>query len=114
MYNTYMLEAVLGSVAAERTLLYLHNYGEGYARGIAETFGMSPSQISKQLTKFENGGILVSRQVGKARLYTWNERNPLVRELRKLLQVTLEVLPDRQIRKYFRQRRRPRRKAKPN
>ncbi len=108
-----MLEAVLGSVAAERTLLYLQNYGEGYAGSIADTFDMSPSQISKQLTKLENGGILVSRQVGKARVYSWNERNPLVKELRRLLQATLEVLPERQIQQYYRQRRRPRRKGKP-
>lgn len=108
-----MLEAVLGSVAAERTLLYLQNYGEGYAGSIAETFGMSPSQISKQLMKLENGGVLVSRQVGRARVYSWNTRNPLVKELRRLLQVTLEVLPEGQIQQYYRQRRRPRRKGKP-
>ena len=108
-----MLEAVLGSVAAERTLLYLQNYGEGYAGSIAGTFDMSPSQISKQLTKLENGGFLVSRQVGRARVYSWNKRNPLVKELRRLLQATLEVLPERQIQRYYRQRRRPRRKGKP-
>ena len=109
-----MLESLVGSLAAERTLLYLQNYGEGYALAIAETFGMSASQISKQLTKLENGGFLVSRPVGKARVYTWNERNPLVKELRSLLQATLEVLPDSQTQMYFRQRRRPRRKAKPS
>ena len=75
---------------------------------------MPASQISKQLTKLENGGFLVSRPVGKARVYTWNERNPLVKELRSLLQATLEVLPDSQTQMYFRQRRRPRRKAKPS
>ena len=109
-----MLEAVLGSVAAERTLLYLQNYGEGYALAIAETFGMSASQVGKQLTKLENGGFLVSRPVGRARVYTWNERNPLVKDLRRLLQATLEVLPENQTRMYYRQRRRPRRKTKPS
>lgn len=109
-----MLESLFGSLAAERTLLYLQNYGEGYALAIAETFGMSASQIGKQLTKLENGGFLVSRPIGRARVYTWNERNPLVKELRKLLQAALEVLPESQTQKCFRQRRRPRRKAKPN
>ena len=75
---------------------------------------MSPSQISKQLTKLENGGVLVSRPVGRARVYSWNTRNPLVKELRRLLQVTLEVLPEGQIQQYYRQRRRPRRKGKPD
>ena len=101
-----MLEALVGSVAADRTLLYLQNYGEGYALAIADTFGMSASQIGKQITKLENGGFLVSRPVGKARVYTWNERNPLVSELRRLLQATLEMLPDSQTLKYFCQRRR--------
>ena len=63
-----MLEAVVGSLAAERTLLYLQTYGEGYALAIAETFGMSASQVGKQLTKFENGGLLVSRPIGRARV----------------------------------------------
>ena len=107
-----MMRAVLGSAAAERTLLYLQTYAEGYALGIARTFGMSPSQVSKQLTKFEDAGVLVSRPIGKARVYYWNERNPLVRDLRRLLQSALEVLPGDELQRYYRQRRRPRRKGK--
>ena len=108
-----MLEAVFGSPAAERTLLYLQNYGEGYARAIAKTFGMSPSQTGKQLEKLERGGVLVSRSLGRTRVYYWNPRNPLVRELRQLLQAALEILPQSETQKYFRERRRPRRKGKP-
>ena len=108
-----MLRAVVASRAAERTLLYLQNYGEGYALGIARTFGMSPSQVSKQLTKFEDSGFLVSRPIGRARVYYWNKRNPLVGDLRRLLQSALELLPDEEIQRYYRQRRRPRRKEKP-
>jgi DNA-binding MarR family transcriptional regulator len=108
-----MFEAVFGSVAAERTLLYLQNYGEGYARAIAETFGMSPTQASKQLEKLENGGVLISRSIGRARVYYWNERNPLVADLRRLLQSLLESLPPDEIETHYRQRRRPRRKGKP-
>ena len=107
-----MLKAVFGSAAAERTLLYLQNYGEGYAVGIARTFGLAPSQVSKQLTKFENAGLLVSRTVGRARVYYWNDRNPLVKDLRALLQATLELLPDEELQRYYRERRRPRRKGK--
>jgi predicted transcriptional regulator len=107
-----MLKALFGSTAAERTLLYLQNYGEGYAVGIARTFGLAPSQVLKQLTKFENAGLLVSRTIGRARVYYWNERNPLVKELRVLLQATLELLPDKELQQYYRERRRPRRKGK--
>lgn len=108
-----MLEAVFGSVAAERTLLYLQNYGDGYARAIADTFGMSPSQVVNQLDKLENGGILISRPVGRTRVYYWNERNPLVADLRRFLQSILESLPRAEVEKYYRERRRPRRKGKP-
>jgi predicted transcriptional regulator len=107
-----VLKAVFGSLAAERTLLYLQNYGDGYAVEIARTFGLAPSQISKQLTKFEEGGLLVSRSIGRTRVYYWNERNPLVADLRQLLQAELEVLPGEEVQRYYRQRRRPRRKGK--
>jgi DNA-binding MarR family transcriptional regulator len=108
-----MLKALVGSAAAERTLLYLQNYGEGYAVGIAKTFGLSPSQVTKQLTKFESGGFLVSRSIGRTRVYYWNERNPLVDDVRKVLQNALEQLPAEEIQRYYRERRRPRRKGKP-
>ena len=109
-----MLKAVFGSPAAERTLLYLQNYGDGYARQIAQTFGMSSSQVLKQLSKFEEAGFLVSRSVGRTRVYYWNERNPLARDLRRLLQSALEVMPRNEIQRYYRERRRPRRKGKPS
>lgn len=108
-----MMNVILGGVAAERTLLYLQNYGEGHAAAIAGTFSMSPSEIRKQLTKFEDGGVLVSRPVGRARVYSWNERRPLVKDLRRLLQAALEERPVDEIQKYYRQRRRPRRRGKP-
>ena len=63
--------------------------------GIARTFGLSASQVSKQLTKFESAGVLVSRSIGKTRVYYWNERNPLVGDVRRVLQNALERLPER-------------------
>ena len=107
-----MLNALFGSSAAERTLLFLQNYGDGYARQIARTFGLSTSQVLRQLEKFEEGGFLVSQPVGRARVFYWNERNPLVLELRRLLQAALEGLPPEEIQSYYRNRRRPRRKGK--
>lgn len=67
-----MLEAILGSTAAERVLFFLQNYEQGYGREIAATFDIAQSQVRKQLEKFESGGILVSRLVGRTRLYQWN------------------------------------------
>lgn len=108
------LESLFGGRAATKVLLFIANYSEGYASGIAKTFEMPLSEVQKQLTKFEEAGILVSRMDGICRMYTWNPRDPALDGLRQLLQSTLEYSISREtIDKYFRQRRRPRRKGKP-
>lgn len=107
-----MLESIVGSVAAEKVLLYLQNYEQAHGRGIAATFGMAQSQVQKQLRKLESGGVLVSRMAGRTRLYEWNLRNPLVPHLRALLQAALESVPPAEQQRYFRRRTRPRRSGK--
>jgi DNA-binding transcriptional ArsR family regulator len=88
-----VLDAIVGSAAAERVLLFVQNYGEAYGREIAATFGLAPSQVQKQLRKLEAGGILVSREIGRTRVFSWNPRNPLVTPLQALLQAALDSLP---------------------
>ena len=108
-----MLEPIFASKAAERVLLYLQNYGEGNATGIARTFACPLSVVQKQLIKFEQAGVLVSRLVGRTRLYSWNPRFALKAELQALLGGALALMPRDETRKYFRERRRPRRAGKP-
>lgn len=108
-----MLSTVLGSASAEHVLLYLQCYEQGHASDIARTFGISVSQARKQLVKLELGGVLVSRLVGTARLYTWSPRYLLVGELRALLQAALDRQTPEALQARFRQRRRPRRSGKP-
>ncbi len=108
------LEALFGGRAAAKVLLFMENYGEGYASWIARTFEMPVSEVQKQLSKFEEAGVLVSRLVGTSRMFTWNPRDPALDGLRQLLKGTLDYgIPSRRLKKYFRQRRRPRRKGKP-
>ena len=107
-----MIEALLGNSTAEKILLYITNYGEGYISGIAETFKISKSQISKQLVRLENGGILVARDKGSLRLYSFNPRCFYKKELEELLKKILSQLPREDIEKYYRQRQRPRRTGK--
>jgi biotin operon repressor len=107
-----MLEAIIGSAVGEKVLLYLQNYEQAYGREIASTFGISPSQVQKQLTKLESGGVLVSRLVGRTRLYQWNPRNSLVPPFRGLLAAALESLPAADQQRFFRKRTRPRRNGK--
>ena len=108
-----MLEAVFGSLAAERVLLFLHRYEQAYGRQIAVAFDMPVSEIQKQLRKLELGGLLVSQMIGRTRMYTWNPRSVFVSPLRKLLQDMLENLPPEQRKPYADGRRRPRRAGKP-
>ncbi len=108
-----MLEQLFGNKSAEKVLLFLVHYGEGYARNISETFETSNFAIQKQLLKLEHAGILVSQLKGKTRVFTWNPRYPLLRELQALLKRALDLLPAEEERRYFRQRRRPRRSGKP-
>lgn len=108
-----MLEPILASKAAERTLLYLENYGEGYASAIAAAFDCPLSVIQKQLDRLERQGVLVSRLVGRTRLYAWNPRYALRDPLRALLREALALMPRAEVRAHFRERRRPRRAGKP-
>ena len=105
------LTGLFGSNAAYRVLTFLENYDRGYAAEIARTFGMSLSQVQNQLKKFEELGLLVSREEGSARVYYFRP-SPVVDDLRLFLRSILNRLPDATLQKYYRERRRPRRSGK--
>ena len=107
-----MIESLLGNKTAERVLLYITNYGEGNISGIATTFGLAKSQVRKQLMRLEEGEILVGRDIGNLRMFTFNPRYPLRVEVEKLCEKALLILPDSEKEKFYRQRRRPRRTGK--
>lgn len=107
-----MIESLLGNKTAEKTLLYIANYGEGHTSGIAETFDLPKSQVRKQLIKLEEGGVLVGRSIGNIRMFQINPRCPYKKELEALLEKILFLVSDEELEKYYRQRRRPRRTGK--
>lgn len=109
-----MLEGIFGNRTAERVLLFIEQYGEGYAREIAGTFeDVSVSMALAQLKRFEAAGLLVSLRRGRTLLFSWNPRYPFLAEVRALLRKALDALPESERRRYFRARRRPRRSGKP-
>jgi len=109
-----MLEGLFGNATAEKVLLYIEQYGEGYALAIADTFDdVTLSMVQRQLERFERAGLLVSILKGRTRLFQWNPRYPFINEVRALLQKALESLPEQDQRRFFRERRRPRRTGKP-
>lgn len=107
-----VLDAIFGGRTAALVMLFIQAYGEGYASRIANTYGLGFSMTERQLKRLEANGVLVSRIVGNARVFAFNERSPTVRNLRQFLTAELSLLPEDEVRKYFRQRQRPRRSGK--
>lgn len=108
-----MLEGLFGNVTIEKILFFLYVYAEGYPLGMARVFGVPVNRIQQQLKRLENGGVVVSRLVGKVRLYTFNPRFPFLKELKELTAKAYEFVPEKEKERYFRMRKRPRRAGKP-
>jgi hypothetical protein len=111
--DTVLLDPILGSINAERVLIFLVARGEGYARQIARFFGSDPDSTQKQLAKFESGGVLVSRQVGRTIPYEFNPRYPFLPELKAILEKALAFYPEDEQERLLMDRKRPRRRGKP-
>ncbi len=109
-----MLEPLLGSTNAERVLIFLLARGEGYATEIALFFETDLYGIQKQMDKLEAGGVLTSRKLGRTRLYTFNPRYSFLSELKNLLEKALSFYPETTRQDLTMNRRRPRRKGKPD
>ena len=107
------LEALFGNRTAAKLMLYLFHYGEAYPTGAARDLGLSLSPVQRQLEKFEAAGILVSRLVGRTRLYSFNPKHPARGALRDLIQVFYEGMPLSERQRMFQARRRHRRRGKP-
>lgn len=108
-----MLEPLLGSVNAERCLLFILTRNEGYASEIAGFFNTDLYGIQKQLDKLERGGVLASYKAGRTRLYRFNPRYSFLRELKALLNKAFGFYPADEQKRLRVVRRRPRRKGKP-
>jgi len=108
-----MLEAIFGSKNRERVLQFILAKGEGYAKEIADFYGTSLDPIQKQLEKMELGGVLVSKSVGRTRLFIFNPRYAFLNELRALLERAREYYDPEEIERLTMGRKRPRRAGKP-
>ncbi len=108
-----MLEPVLGNATIEKALFFLLTYGEGYAKQMADTFGISINGIQQRLRRLEEGGVAVSRLKGKTRIFTFNPNYAFLPELKNLLSKAMKMLPRGDIELYYRQRTRPRKTGKP-
>jgi hypothetical protein len=107
-----MIEVLLGSKNAERVLVYIFAREEGYAREIASFYEADLKSIQMQLDKFEKGGVLASRTVGRTRPYMFNPRYPFLNELQALLEKALSFYSAKEQEELTMNRRRPRARGK--
>ncbi len=108
-----MLEGLLGSINVERVLIFIFCRDEGYAREISKFYQIDLSPIQNQLKRLENNGILVSKNVGKTRVFSLNLRYSFLKELKSLLEKALSFYPEDLKESLLNFRRRPRRTGKP-
>ncbi len=108
-----MLEPILGSRSSEQVLVFLVAREKGYATEIARFYGVNLFAIQNRLERLENANVLVSRKVGRTRVYEFNPRYPFLRELRALLEKTLSYYPQELKERLWMNRRRPRKRDKP-
>lgn len=108
-----MLEKILGSDTAMKIMLHLIHYGEIYPSAVARDYQISLSAVQKQFERFEEAGILVSKLVGKTRVYFFNKKFPATKPFMDLIKVYYDGLSLEDKEKLFGTRRRPRRPGKP-
>jgi hypothetical protein len=108
-----MMEILLGSKYKELVLTFLSARNEGYAREISTYYNCDLSPVQNQLERLEMGAILVSKQVGRTRVYSFNQRYAFYKELTNLFKKVIEFLPNEEQERLLVIRKRPRRKGKP-
>ncbi len=108
-----MLETLLGSKSSEQVLIFLLARDEGYPTEIARFYDAELYAIQRQLERMESSNILVSRKVGRTRVYEFNPRYPFLQELKSILQKALRYYPEETQEDLLMNRRRPRRTDKP-
>lgn len=108
-----MLDKILGSDTAMKIMLHLYHYSEIYPSAVAKDYKISLSGVQKQFARFEDAGILVSKLVGKTRVYLFNKKSSRVKPFMELVKIYYNALTLEDKEKIFATRRRPRRPGKP-
>lgn len=110
-----MLESLFGNPVIEKILFTILKNEETYASKLSRNFEVSLFSFQVALDRLESGRVLMSKKVGKTRLYSFNPRYPFLSELVIFLEKAYSFLPDRIRFQYYEKitRKRPRRKGKP-
>ncbi len=108
-----MLDKIFGNKTAEKIMLHIYHYGDTYPSAIARDYNIALTPIQNQLQRFEEAGVLISKMVGRTRVYKFNKRYSLTGPFIKLVKIVYDALSLEDKEKIFKKRRRPRRKGKP-
>ena len=80
---------------------------------LAKDYELTLSAVQKQFARFEEAGILVSKLVGRTRVYFFNKKSKAAIKFYELVKVYYDGLSQKDKEKIFSERRRPRRQGKP-
>jgi len=82
-----MLESLITSKTRIKLLLkfFLNSNTTAWLRNLESEFGESTNAIRQELNRFEQSGLLVSRQAGNKKVFQANTRHPFFPEINKLL-----------------------------
>ena len=94
-------------------LMFLLAREASYATEMVRFFKTNLYGLQNQLDRLETGGVVVSRKVGRTRVYTFNPSYAFLDELKELLEKTLTFYPEDQREELLINRRRPRLRGKP-
>ncbi|NGX43191.1 MAG: hypothetical protein K940chlam7_01482 [Chlamydiae bacterium] len=110
-----MLKNLFGNSVIEKILFYLLKNDKTYPSQLSRIVKTPLFSCQTALERLEKGGVVVSYMEGRTRLYQFNPRYPLLKELTLFLEKAYTFLPEDLRRKYYESptRKRPRRKGKP-
>lgn len=107
-----MLDKLFGNETLALIFLNLYHYGEVYSALIEKNTGIASRPVLNQLNKMEEAGVLVSRVVGRTRLYQFNSKNAVIKPLKEIIKITYSNMNIKMKEKMFKERMRPRAKGK--
>lgn len=108
-----MLDKVLGSDIAMKIMLHLIHYNEIYPSAVAKDYELTLSAVQKQFARFEDAGVLVSKLVGRTRVYFFNKKSKAALKFYDFIKVYYDGLSIKDKEMIFSKRRRPRKSGKP-
>lgn len=86
-----MLELLFGSKSSGQVLAFLVLHADGYPSEIARASGLGLFAVQKQLAKYQEAGLVVSRTVGRKRVYSFSPGYPLLHPLKRLIRTALSL-----------------------